>query len=107
MLQPHAQGMLGVWRRWDWDVNAPAEAHVVAPELPLIVEGAGALCPSTAGLADVSVWLDSPEDSRRARALARDGETYRPHWERWARQEVVHVDRDDPRSLATHVFSLP
>jgi hypothetical protein len=107
ILTPHARGMIGVWQRWDWDLSAPAEAHAVDPSLPLIVEGSGLLTPRTARLGDVRVWMESPERSRRTRALERDGETYRPHWDRWAHQEAQHLERDDPRSLATHTFEVP
>jgi hypothetical protein len=39
--------------------------------------------------------------------LARDGDAYRPHWDRWARQEARHISRDDPVRGATHVFEVP
>lgn len=107
ILRPHARGLIGVWQRWDWDAAAPAEAHAVDPSLPLIVEGSGVLNPVTARLGDIRVWLESPQPSRRRRALRRDGETYEPHWEQWARQEDVHVDRDAPRSVASHVYEVP
>lgn len=107
ILTPHARGFVGVWQRWDWTTGEPAEAHAVDPSLPLIVEGAGLLTPATARLGDVRVWLESPAASRRKRALDRDGDTYRPHWDRWARQEQRHVERDDPMRLATHVFPVP
>ncbi len=107
VLTPHARGEIGVWQRWDWEAGEYSEAHAVDPSLPLIVEGAGALQPSTAGLADVRVWLEAPTASRRRRALARDGETYRPHWEQWAAQEERHIERDAPQSLADHVFAVP
>jgi hypothetical protein len=41
------------------------------------------------------------------RALARDGDTFRPHWSRWAQQEDRHLERDDPTARATHVFAIP
>ncbi|WP_426319712.1 hypothetical protein [Microbacterium sp. E-13] len=107
ILTPHARGVVGVWQRWDWTLGEAAEAHAVDPSLPLIVEGAGLLTPGTARLADVSVWLESPAASRRERALTRDGESYRPHWDRWARQEQRHVLRDDPMRLANLVFAVP
>ena len=107
ILVPHARGMIGVWQRWDWEVGTPAEAHAVDPSLPLIVEGAGLLTSATSKLGDVRVWLESPLTSRRNRALTRDGEAYRPHWDRWARQEQTHVTRDDPLRLASHVFEIP
>lgn len=107
ILTPHAKGLVGVWQRWDWTVGEPAEAHAVDPSLPLIVEGSGVLTPATARLADIRVWLESSPASRKQRALARDGETYRPHWDRWARQEHRHVTRDDPMNLATLVIPVP
>ncbi len=107
ILRPHARGLIGVWERWDWEASAPAEAHAVDPSLPLIVEGSGLLTAATARLGDVRVWLESPPQSRMRRALQRDGETYRPHWARWAEQEERHLARDEPTRRATHVFAIP
>ncbi|WP_096716006.1 hypothetical protein [Microbacterium sp. SZ1] len=107
ILRPHGRGLLGSWRRWDWEREADAESHAVDPALSLLVEGSGILTPATAKIADVTVWVDSAEPRRKARALARDGDTYRPHWDRWARQEDQHVRRDEPRTLATRVVTVP
>lgn len=107
ILVPHARGVVGVWERWDWEVGAPAESHAVDPSLPLVVEGAGLLTAATSKLGDVRVWLESPMPSRKNRALTRDGAAYRPHWDRWARQEQRHLERDTPMRLATHVFHIP
>lgn len=107
ILRPHARGLIGVWQRWDWDAGAPAEAHAVDPSLPLIVEGSGLLTGATDRLGDVRVWLESPSASRKRRAIRRDGETYEPHWDRWARQEDAHIERDAPHALASHVFEVP
>ncbi|MFB4351735.1 hypothetical protein RAC69_01165 [Microbacterium sp. LS_15] len=107
ILRPHGRGLLGSWRRWDWESEADAESHAVDPALSLLVEGSGILTPATAKIADVTVWVESAERRRKARALARDGDTYRPHWDRWAAQEDEHVRRDDPRALATRVVTVP
>lgn len=107
ILRPHGRGLLGTWRRWDWDAQSEAESYAVDPALGVIVEGSGILRPSTAALADVRVWVESTESSRKSRALERDGDTYRPHWDRWAAQERRHVQRDDPRALATRVVRIP
>lgn len=107
VLAPHARGLIGVWQRYDWDAGEYAEAHAVDPSLPLIVEGSGIITPATSRLADVRVWLEAPQDSRKRRALTRDGDTYRPHWDRWAEQEERHLRRDEPAGEATHVFALP
>lgn len=107
ILRPHARGTIGIWQRWDWERHEYAEAHAVDPSLPLIVEGAGLLTAATAPLGDIRIWLESPAPARRRRALARDGETYRPHWQRWADQEERHLRDDVPSQLATHVFAIP
>lgn len=107
VLLPHSEGRRGRWRRWEWPEERWAEVHVVAPDLPIVVEGAGALTPTAAGAADVSVWLESPVVSRRERALARDGDDYRPHWDRWAAQEEAHIEAHHPRARATLVFDVP
>lgn len=107
ILRPHARGLIGVWERWDWEAAAPAESHAVDPSLPLIVEGSGLLTAETARLGDVRVWLESPAQSRMRRALERDGDTFRPHWKRWAAQEEQHLSRDEPARRATLVFAIP
>jgi len=59
------------------------------PDL-LVVEGAGSGAGVVAAHAVLLLWLEAPRDERFRRGIARDGETYRPHWERWARQEAAH-----------------
>ncbi len=107
ILLPHARGLLGVWERWDWEAGTRAEAYAVDPSLPLVVEGAGILTPEVARLADVSVWVEAPTDSRRHRALERDGDTYRPHWRRWALQEDAHLDAHSPAERADVRVRIP
>ncbi|MBO0981488.1 hypothetical protein [Microbacterium sp. SD291] len=107
ILRPHGRGYLGTWRRWDWEHQVEAESHAVDPALGVIVEGSGILTPETAPIADIRVWVESAEPGRRFRALERDGDTYRPHWDRWAAQERSHIDRDDPRALATRIVEIP
>ncbi|WP_040165306.1 nucleoside/nucleotide kinase family protein [Microbacterium gorillae] len=107
VLVPHRDGVAGRWNRWDWARDEPAEEHVIDPARPLIVEGSGVLTRASAELADVTVWVDAPDDERRERALERDGDTYRPHWQQWAAQEDAHLASDHPRDLADIVISLP
>lgn len=107
ILAPHARGLVGTWQRWAWDADAYAESHAVDPALPLVIEGCGILTARTSRMSDIRVWLESPESSRKNRALTRDGDTFRPHWTRWAEQEERHLARDEPVGLATHVFRIP
>lgn len=107
VLRPHGRGLLGTWQRYDWTAGAYAESYAVDPARGVVVEGCGILTRRSARLADVRVWVESPEPSRKARALARDGDTFRPHWERWARQEESHLHRDRPLELATLLIRIP
>lgn len=107
ILLPHAKGTIGVWQRWEWETGERAEAHAVDPSLPLVVEGSGLLTPAAATLADVRMWVDAPDGARKERALRRDGDTYRPHWERWAAQEDEHLRQNAPQTLASLVVFLP
>lgn len=100
LLAPRAAGRPGRWRRWDWAADAPAEWHTVAPGGRLIVEGVGALTPASRALADLGIWIELPQAERKRRALARDGDTYRPHWDRWAAQEDAFLARHHPRAVA-------
>ena len=87
-------------RGWDWTADAPGGRLAVPPAGPLVVEGCGALSRRAARSADLRVWVELPEPERRARALARDGAVYAPHWDRWARQERAFIAREDPRGAA-------
>lgn len=107
VLVPHGRGRIGTWRRWDWERAEQAEAHAVDPALGLVVEGCGALTSASAALADVTVWVDGPATSRRQRALDRDGDAFRPHWEMWAAQEEAHIARHDPQQVAALTVTTP
>ena len=107
VLVPHGRGLVGTWRRWDWERAEEAEAHAVDPALGLIVEGCGALTAASSQLADVTVWVDGPREARRRRALERDGDTFRDHWDMWAAQEDAHILRHEPHRRAMLRFTTP
>lgn len=105
LLEPRAAGRTGRRRSWDWTTGAPADWRDVEPRQRLIVEGVGALTAANRALADVGIWVDTPDVERKRRALLRDGDTYRPHWDRWAAQERVFIARYDPRSVADWIVT--
>ncbi len=107
VLVPLSEGRAGSWPGWDWQAHRPTPEHLVPPGRPLVVEGAGVLTPETRRLSHIHAWVESPEPSRRERALGRDGESYRPHWTRWALQEETHVQDHDPRGLASIIVDVP
>ena len=77
-------GRASSYEAWDWEHGATG-ATIPVPLAPTIIEGCGAI----EAVADLAVWIADPgEDERRHRALARDGRTYAPHWQRWADQDL-------------------
>lgn len=77
-------GRASSYEAWDWE-NGTTGATNRVPLAPTIIEGCGAI----EAVADLAVWIADPgEDERRHRALARDGQTYAPHWQRWADQDL-------------------
>jgi hypothetical protein len=95
------------WRRWDWSAGLPAEWNALDATRPVVVEGCGALSRRSAPLATLRIWLDGNDTVRKARALARDGDTFAREWDRWAAEERAFIDAEDPRALADVVLRLP
>ena len=91
---------------WDWQQDRPGQWRALDPAVALIVEGCGALTPASRELAGLAIWLELDAATRRARALARDGELFAAHWEEWAEQEAAHWRADHPRELA-HLIVEP
>lgn len=101
----------GWYLPYDWAAGGFSQAKVMLDaDLPLVIEGCGAVTATNlreaarwAGSesAVCSVWLDCEDESRKARALARDGEMLAPHWDEWAAQEARHFGEHLPWRLAT------
>ncbi|MBX9473035.1 ATP-binding protein [Microcella sp.] len=104
VLRALATGQPARWRSWNWADARPGSWHDLDPMCPLVVEGCGAISPAARALADHAVYLELPDDERRRRAIARDGEQFARNWQRWARQEEWHARLHDPRGTADEVI---
>ncbi|MFC4947191.1 hypothetical protein [Pseudonocardia sp. GCM10023141] len=104
LLAGHAAG----YRRYDWERGGYAEEHDIGTPAVLLVEGVGSAARIIAAHAVLVAWLEAPRAERFRRGIERDGEGYRPHWERWARQEDVHFAAERTRERAgLHVDGAP
>ncbi|MDK1360030.1 chorismate-binding protein [Arthrobacter sp. zg-Y1219] len=99
---PLAAGRTARWRAWDWAAGEYGEIRSTAPADIVIFEGVGASSAGVRDLLDAAVWVSAPTHLRRERALARDGDTYAPHWERWAAQERAWT-AGDPAAAAADI----
>ncbi|OUZ11708.1 hypothetical protein BHE97_04170 [Aeromicrobium sp. PE09-221] len=91
---------LGRAHRWDWIHDRRGVPLTIAPGPLLIVDGVGSGSAAIRPFLSLLVWLEADEATRRHRALARDGETYRPWWSVWAEQERRHLGREHTPAAA-------
>lgn len=100
VLAPLSVGAPARWQRFDWTADAPAEWIDVDRHRPLVVEGSGALSRANRALSTIGVWIELDAETRKFRALLRDGDRFAPWWDRWADQETIFAARERPRQLA-------
>lgn len=95
VLVPLAANRTVALPRYDWIQGHWQERRTaLVPPPILIVEGVGCGAGVAAQYTSLLVWLELSAPTRRARALARDGDLYRDHWERWAAQEDALMARE-------------
>ena len=92
------------WQSWDWEREQPAHWHELDPARPIIVEGCGALSMANKRMSTWAVWIELDEVTRKRRALLRDGDSYAPHWNRWAEQEERFIAREHPAAIADAII---
>lgn len=85
---------------WDWAADRTGPPLAFAAGDVVVLEGVGAGAARLRDRLDALIWLEAPEAVRRERALERDGDAYRPFWERWAAQERRLYARDAVREHA-------
>ena len=100
LILPIAAGKVGYWDEYDWERERVLTRHSVRPGTPLIVEGGGAISQAAAQAAKASVWVTAGDETRRQRALSRDGDLAARHWGRWAHQEELLLAANLPQSIA-------
>lgn len=98
VLSPIAARKTANWQLFDWAAGERGEWREFSGGTPLIVEGCGALNSQSADLAQFKVWIETPEDVRHERWLAREGND--EHWAAWAAQELDFYAREKSQALA-------
>ena len=104
VLAPLARGERAAYRRFDWDRQEYAEWHELPAAPVLLVEGVGSGARQVQEFVSVLVWVEADREVRFARGIARDGDAYLPHWQRWAAQEEAHFAADRTRDRADLVL---
>ncbi|MEO6530601.1 MAG: chorismate-binding protein [Specibacter sp.] len=89
VLAPLSQGSPATWTAWDWEARNDGASRTTEAAQVVLVEGVGSSLGRAGQFLDAVIWVDAPGHVRKQRALARDGETYAPFWDRWAAQEEL------------------
>ena len=99
-------GRPGAYRPWDWERSRPLSLVEVSAGVPTILEGCGVLTSHMRRLADYAIWVEAEGGGtiRKERALARDGDAYRPWWGRWEEQDLARLESDRSRSFADAII---
>jgi uridine kinase len=100
LLRPLAENRPSSYCRYDWVAGEFAERVVVDPAPLLVVEGVGCGAVRSAELVTLLVWVEAPKQLRMERGIARDGDTFAPHWEQWAADEAEVFAREKTRERA-------
>lgn len=96
VLAPLRRGEPAAYRRFDWHTSEFADQVSVAPADLIVIEGVGSSAAPATEYYDERIWLTAPVAVRKARALARDGDAFAPHWQEWAAQEDALIPADPP-----------
>jgi len=105
VLAPLARGEQAAYRQWDWELERYAGWRALPATNLLLVEGVGSGAGSSASLESVLVWLEADRDVRFRRGMERDGDLYRPHWQRWAALEDALFAVDGTRDRADLIIN--
>jgi uridine kinase len=104
VLEPLSRGEQATIRRWDWLEMRELDREPLVTEPLLVIEGVGAGSRAAAPFISLLIWLEAETEERYARAIARDGELYLGHWDRWAAQEQVTFAREATRNRADRTY---
>jgi uridine kinase len=102
ILNPLARGETASWQDWSWVRNERSTWREFSGGTPLIVEGCGSLTERSKAQADISIWLEASEETRRERWLQR--ERHLDKFDFWAAQELDFYAREKSQSLADLVI---
>jgi uridine kinase len=104
VLEPLARGERATYRLWSWVREQWSGTRHVPLCRYLVVEGCGSSVGPAGSYAAVSVFVDADSALRMRRGIERDGEAYRPQWQRWADQETALFSADATRERADLVL---
>jgi uridine kinase len=98
VARPLQAGRVARYQRWDWDRDAGAEWHEIAPGGLVIVEGVSSTRREVGVPWSLTIWVDASRETRLRRARERDGEAMLARWlQDWMPSEEAYIARERPQ----------
>jgi uridine kinase len=98
VVEPLLGGRPARYRRWDLLADSPLGWAEVAVGVPVIVEGVSATDDRLVVPWDVTLWIDTPAEVRRARIQARDDPVLLERWRTdWWPSEQAYAQAQHPQ----------
>lgn len=107
VLNPLLSKQTASWQEFNWDLGKRDRWREFSGGTPLVVEGCGAINQFTSTVANLSIWLEVDEETRRSRWLERDGDAFDEYFEVWAAQELDFIAREKSPALAHYLLENP
>jgi uridine kinase len=102
ILNPLSKRETAHYQLFDWASGERKEWREFSGGTPLIVEGCGAINRISIGTADLSVWLEEDEQTRKQRWIEREGND--EYWASWAAAELDFYARERSVELAARII---
>lgn len=113
ILKPLAKSEIASWQIYDWESGIRGGSDQITDPgngwrefsggTPLIIEGCGSLSKESKLLADIAIWVQTPETLRRKRWLGREGNS--DFFSIWSAQEEQFYEFNNSQSLADFVIA--
>jgi hypothetical protein len=110
ILQPLAAGRSASWQLWNWETGERGREEPgngwreFRGGTPLIIEGCGSISRLSKPLANLTLWIEADEATRRERWSKRDGDRFNEYWSIWAEQEAELIAIEQPAELADYLL---
>jgi uridine kinase len=104
LISPWGAGEPAALAAWDWRAYRRLDAVPVELSAIVVLEGVGSWSRRYADVVSTLVWLECDEETRRRRALERDGSAFAAHWDSWAADEARVHARERTRAYADVVI---
>jgi hypothetical protein len=109
VLWPLLAGSAAHWQVRDWagdEFGTSVKEWRTQPWTPIVlIEGVTCCREAASPSLAYSIWVETPAELRLERGIERDGESHRPLWDRWMREEEAFFASDGTRDRVNLIVS--